>query len=106
MDFEINRQASCRSNALTPELLDGPLWRENEFDLKDSFWVLDDFYIWEHSRTGAEWSRWLNPRKGGNEARSVGVSQGNAPTGNRYNGSASFARLLQNPGPFSISSVH
>ena len=43
MDFEIKKQALDRWNVLLPELLDGPLLRETEFDLKDMFFVLNDF---------------------------------------------------------------
>ena len=43
MDFEIKKQALERWNVLLPELLDGPLLRETAFDLKDTFFVLNDF---------------------------------------------------------------
>ena len=45
MDFEIKREALARWEALLPELLDGPLWRESEFDIKDSFSILDPYKI-------------------------------------------------------------
>lgn len=43
MDFEIKRHALDRWNILLPPLLDGPLWRESEFELQDFFLTLDDF---------------------------------------------------------------
>ena len=43
MEFEIKMQALERWNVLLPELLDGPLLRETAFDLKDMFFVLNDF---------------------------------------------------------------
>ena len=43
MDFEIKKQALERWNVLHQELLDGPYWRDAEFDLKEIFFVLDDF---------------------------------------------------------------
>lgn len=43
LDFEIKKQALDRWNVLYPELNDGPRWRDTEFDLKDMFFVLDDF---------------------------------------------------------------
>lgn len=57
MDFEIKRQALVRWNQLLPELLDGPLWRDSEFDLKDSFPVLDDFLFLRalQDRCRVEW---------------------------------------------------
>ena len=57
MNFEIKRQALARWDALLPELLDGPLWREVEFDLKDSFSVLDDFLFLRalQDRCRVEW---------------------------------------------------
>lgn len=57
MDSEIKRQALTRWDALLPELLDGPLWRETEFDLKDSFTVLDDFLFLRalRNRCRVEW---------------------------------------------------
>ena len=51
MDFEIKRQALERWNVLLPELLDGPLFRDTEFDLKDVFYVLDDFLFLRGLRT-------------------------------------------------------
>lgn len=57
MDFEIKKQALARWNVLLPELLDGPLWRDAEFDLKDSFSVLDDFLFLRalRDRCRVEW---------------------------------------------------
>lgn len=57
MDFEIKQQALARWNVLVPELLDGPLWRDTEFDLKDSFAVLDDFLFMRalQDRCRVEW---------------------------------------------------
>ena len=43
MDSEIKISALARWDELLPDLLDGPVWRDTEFDLKDSFNVLDDF---------------------------------------------------------------
>ena len=43
MDSEIKKQALERWSVLHQELLDGPYWRDSEFDLKDIFFVLDDF---------------------------------------------------------------
>lgn len=57
MDFEIKRKALARWDALVPELREGPLWRESEFDLKDSFPVLDDFLFLRamQDRCNVEW---------------------------------------------------
>ena len=43
MDSEIKRSALARWDELLRDLLDGPVWRDAEFDLKDSFHILDDF---------------------------------------------------------------
>ena len=43
MDFEIKIQALNRWKVLIPELLDGGYWRDTEFDIKNIFFVLDDF---------------------------------------------------------------
>ena len=43
VDSEIKRSALARWNTLLPDLLEGPVWRDAEFDLKDSFHILDDF---------------------------------------------------------------
>ena len=43
MDSEIKRLALARWDELLPDLLDGDVWRDAEFDLKDSFHILDDF---------------------------------------------------------------
>ena len=66
MDFEIKRKALARWEALLPELLDGPLWRESEIDLKDSFSVLDDFIFLRalRNRCRVEWVE--EPRDGRN----------------------------------------
>ena len=42
MDLEIKILALERWNALRSELLEGPLWRDTEFDLRDFFSVFDD----------------------------------------------------------------
>ena len=57
MDFEIKRLALIRWDELLSELLNGPLWRETEFDLKDSFPVLDDFLFLRalQNRCRVEW---------------------------------------------------
>lgn len=43
MDLEIKRHALDGWNMLLPALLDGPLWRESEFELQGFFLALDDF---------------------------------------------------------------
>ena len=43
MDSEIKRSALARWNELLPDLLDGSVCRDAEFDLKDLFHILDDF---------------------------------------------------------------
>ena len=80
MEFEIKRQALTRWNALLPEILDGPLLRDAEFDLKDSFSILDDFLLlralrnrcrveWVDSRTGRyqSFSGWCEPAEETNQ---------------------------------------
>ena len=57
MDSEIKSLALARWNDLLPDLLDGPVWRDTEFDLKDSFHVLDDFLFMRalQHRCRVEW---------------------------------------------------
>lgn len=57
MDSMIKRKALIRWGALLQELLDGPLWRETEFDLKVSFTILDDFLFLRalRNRCRVEW---------------------------------------------------
>ncbi len=57
MDYEIKSQALARWKTLIPDLLDGPLRRDREFDLKDSFFVLDDFLFLRalRNRCRIEW---------------------------------------------------
>ena len=70
MDFEIKTRALERWNVLLPELLDGPLLRETEFDLKDMFFVLNDFLFlgalrnrccveWVDERRTGKWQKTL-----------------------------------------------
>ena len=57
MDSEIKSSALARWNALLPDLLDGSVWRDAEFDLKDPFHILDDFLFMRalQDRCRAEW---------------------------------------------------
>ncbi|KAM0796651.1 hypothetical protein BDR22DRAFT_505629 [Usnea florida] len=57
MDSEIKRSALARWDELLPDLLDGPVWRDAEFDLKDSFHILDDFLFMRalQHRCRVEW---------------------------------------------------
>lgn len=57
MDSEIKTSALARWDELVSDLLDGPVWRDAEFDLKDSFHVLDDFLFMRalQHRCRVEW---------------------------------------------------
>ena len=71
MDSEIKSSALARWNEILPDLLVGPVWRDAEFDLKDSFHVLDDFLFMRalQHRCRVEWAnecenRWTRNTNG------------------------------------------
>ena len=57
MDSEIKSSALARWNELLPDLLDGSVWRDAEFDLMDPFYILDDFLFMRalQHRCRVEW---------------------------------------------------
>ena len=79
MEFEIKMQALERWNVLLPELLDGPFLRETEFDLKDVFFVLDDFLFLRALRDRCR-VEWVDERLTGWQHHKIGWCEAGGET--------------------------
>lgn len=71
MDFEIKRHALERWNMLIPALLDGPQWRDTEFELQGIFLALDDFLFLRALRHRCR-VEWVDECKTGSKRGLVG----------------------------------
>ena len=88
-------RALARWDVLLPELRDGPRWRVFDFDLKDSFIVLDEFLFPRALQDRCVWSAWMSLGKNSHGACSAGVSRPPTRIGNQRDYRTAFARQTQ-----------